>query len=152
MPKIVEDYNNTRHSFTGYAPARVTPKIAEIIKETVSDETEIFERKKPPKFKVSDKVRISIEKELFTKSYEPEWSSEIFVIKKVYHTIPYTYEIKDLDDEDVKGRFYEPELAHSRFPLKYLIEKILKKKGDKVPVKWVGSNGKTWEKKKDLDI
>ena len=37
---------------------------------------------KDPKFKVADHVRISKYKNIFTKGYTPNWSEEVFVIKK----------------------------------------------------------------------
>ena len=38
---------------------------------------------KYPKFKVGDHVRISKYKKIFTNGYAPNWSEEIFVIKKL---------------------------------------------------------------------
>ena len=38
--------------------------------------------KEGPKFKVVDSVRISKHKNIFAKSYVPNWSKEVFVIKK----------------------------------------------------------------------
>ena len=38
---------------------------------------------KDPKFKVGDYVRISEYKNIFAKGYAPNWSEEVFVIKKV---------------------------------------------------------------------
>ena len=37
---------------------------------------------KDPKFKVGDRVRISKYKNIFAKGYDPNWSEEIFVVKK----------------------------------------------------------------------
>ena len=38
----------------------------------------------------------------------PNWSEEIFVIKKVKNTVPWTYVINDLKGEE--STFYEKEL------------------------------------------
>ena len=38
------------------------------------------------------------------------WSEEIFIISNKFPTTPVTYAIKDVADEEIKGRFYEPEL------------------------------------------
>ena len=46
-----------------------------------------------PKFKVGDHVRISKYKNIFAKCYTPNWSEEIFVIKKIRNTAPWTYVI-----------------------------------------------------------
>ena len=37
---------------------------------------------KSPKFKIGDTVRISKYKNIFAKGYVPNWSEEVFVIKK----------------------------------------------------------------------
>ena len=47
------------------------------------------------------------------KGYAPNWSSEIFIVDKVNDTIPYTYNLKDLNDEEIIGSFYDRELQKS---------------------------------------
>ena len=80
----------------------------------VKDNTRIDFKKevndKGPKFKVGDHLRISKYKNVFAKGYTPNWSEEIFVIKKVKNTVPWTYVINDLNDEEIIGTFYEKEL------------------------------------------
>ena len=53
------------------------------------------------KFKVGDHVRISKYKNIFAKGYTPNWSEEVFVIKKTKNTVPWTYVINDLKGEEV---------------------------------------------------
>ena len=65
---------------------------------------------KDPKFKVGDCVRISEYKNIFAKGYTLIWSEEVFVIKKVKNTVPWTYIISDLSGEKIIGTFYEKEL------------------------------------------
>ena len=48
-------------------------------------------------------------KNIFIKGYTPNRSEEV-VIKKVKHTVPWTYAINDFDSEKVIGAFYEKEL------------------------------------------
>ena len=62
---------------------------------------------KGSKFKVGDHVRISKCKNIFGKGYTPNWSEEVFVIKKVKNTVPKTYVINDLNGEKITGTFYE---------------------------------------------
>ena len=62
---------------------------------------------KDPKFKVGDHVRISKYKNIFAKGYTPNWSEEVFIIKKVKNIVPWTYVIDDLNDEEIIGTFYE---------------------------------------------
>ena len=65
---------------------------------------------KNPKFKVGDNVRISKHKNVFAKGYTPNWSEEVFVIKKVKNALPWTYVMSDLNGEEIGGTFYENEL------------------------------------------
>ena len=68
---------------------------------------------KDPKFKVSDHVRISEYKKFFGKGYTPNWSEEIFAIKKIKNTVPWTYVINDLNGEKIIGTFYGKELQET---------------------------------------
>ena len=94
---------------------------------------------KDPKFNVGDRLRISKYKNIFAKGYIPNWSEEVFVIKKVKNTVPWTYEIKDLNGEEIIGTFYEKELQKANQE-EFRIEKVIKRKGNKIYVKWKGCN------------
>ena len=65
---------------------------------------------KDPKFKTGDIVRISEYKNIFTKDYIPNWSEEVFVIKKFNNTVPWTYVISDLNGEEIVRMLYEKQL------------------------------------------
>ena len=107
--------------------------------------------KKDPKFKVGDHVRISKYKNIFAKGYTPNWSEEVFVINKIKNTVPWTYAISNLNDEEITGTFYEKELQKTSQE-KFGIEKVLKRKGNKLYVKWKGYDNSfnSWIDKKDL--
>ena len=62
------------------------------------------------KFKVGDRVRISKYKNFFAEDYTPNWSEELFVIKEVKNTVPWTDVINDLNSEEIIETFYEKEL------------------------------------------
>ena len=94
---------------------------------------------KDPKFKIVDIFRISKYKNIFAKDYVPNWSEEVFMIKKVKNTMPWTYFIKDLNGEEIVGTFYENELQKAN-QKEFKIEKVIKRKGDKLYVKWKGYN------------
>ena len=68
---------------------------------------------KDSKFKVGDRVRISRYKNIFAKGYAPNWSSEIFIVDKINVAVPDTYNLKDLNDEEIIGSFYDKELQKS---------------------------------------
>ena len=41
----------------------------------------------------------------FCKGYVTNWDEQIFVIKKVKNTVPWTYAISDLKREEIVGTF-----------------------------------------------
>ena len=94
---------------------------------------------KDPKFKVGDHIRISKFKNVFAKGYTPNWNKEIFVVKKIKNTVPWTYVISDLNGEKIVGSLYEKELQKNN-QKEFRIEKVIKKKGNKLYVKWEGYN------------
>ena len=67
----------------------------------------------------------------------PNWSEEIFIIKKIKKTVPWTYVLNDLNGAEIIGTFYENELRKTN-KKEFRIENVLKKKGDKLYVKWKG--------------
>ena len=145
---IVNEYNNAYH---------ITKKMKQVnVKDnTFIDSIELHSSKevndKDPKFKVGDYVRISKYKNIFAKGYTPNWSEEVFVIKKVKNTVPWTYVINDLNGEEIIGTFYEKEPQKTN-QQEFRIEKVIKKKDDKSYVKWkcYDSSFNSWIDKKDL--
>ena len=59
------------------------------------------------------------------------------LLKKLKNTIPLTYVINDLNDEQIIGTFYEKELQKTNQE-EFIIEKVIRRKGDKLYVKWKG--------------
>ena len=102
LDDIVKKYNNTYHKSIKMKPADVKDNTYIDFKKEVND--------KNPKFKVGDHVRISKYKNIFAKGYMPNWSEEIFIIKKIKNTVPWTYVINDLNGEEIIGTIYENEL------------------------------------------
>ena len=107
--------------------------------------------KEGPKFKVSGHVRILRYKSIFEKGYVPNWPEEVSVIKKVKNIVPWTYVISDLNGEVIVGTFYEKELQKTN-QKEFRVEKVIKRKGDKLYVKWKGydSSFNSWIDKKDI--
>ena len=68
---------------------------------------------KKSRFKAGDRVRISKFTNIFAKGYTSNWSREIFIVNKINDTVPYTYNIKDLNDEEIIGSCYDRELQKS---------------------------------------
>ena len=106
---------------------------------------------KNPKFKIVSNVRISKYMNAFAKGYTPNWSEKVFVIKKVKNTVPLTYVTNDLKGEEIDETLYENELQKTN-QKDFRIEKIIKKKGDRLYVKWKGyyNSFNSWIDKKDI--
>ena len=143
LDDIVDEYNSTYHTTIKMKPIDV--------KDNTYINTDKETNDKDPKFKVGDRVRISKYKNIFAKGYSPSWSEEVFVIKKVKNTVPWTYVINDLNGEEIKGTFYEKELQKTNQE-EFRIEKVIKRKVDKMYVKWKGYDNSfnSWIDKKDL--
>ena len=143
LDDIVNECNNTYHRAIKMKPVDVKDNTYIDSKKEVNDQA--------PKFKVGDHVRISKYKNIFAKVFTPNWSEEVFVIKKVKNTVPWTYIINDFNDEEIIGTFYEKELQKTN-QQEFRIEKVIKRKGDKLYVKWKGydSSFNSWIDKKDL--
>ena len=140
---IVDEYNNICHRTIKMKPVAVKDDKYIDFKKEVND--------RDPKFKVGDHARIFKYKNIFTKGYTPNWSEEVFVIGKIKNTVPWTYDINDLNGEDIIGTFYEKELQKTN-QNEFRIEKVIKRKGDKLYVKWKGYDNSlnSWIDKKDL--
>ena len=106
LDDVVNKYNNTKHSTIKMIPIDVKNNKRVYINE---------HNEKDSKFKVGDRVRTSRYKNIFPKVYAPNWSSEIFIINKINDTVPYTYNLKDLNDEEIIGNFYDKELQKTKF-------------------------------------
>ena len=143
LDNIAKKYNKTYHKSIKMKPVDVKDNAYIKFKKEVND--------KNPKFKVGDHVRISKYKNIFAKGYMPNWSEEIFIIKKIKNTVPWTYVINDLNGEEIVGTFYENELQGTS-QKEFRKEKVPKKKGDKLYVKWTGYDSyfNSWIDKKDI--
>ena len=98
LDDIINKYNNTKHS---------TIKMKQI--EAKNNKIVYIDEhnEKDSRFKIGDRVRISKFKNIFAKGYTPDWSREIFIVNEINDTVPYTYNIKDLNDEEIMGMFYD---------------------------------------------
>jgi len=107
--------------------------------------------RKAPKFSIDDNVRITNNKYTFEKGYTPRWTEEVFTVSEVRYTDHITYKLKYFNGEEIKGSFYEQELQKTTQEI-FRIEKVIRRKGDKSLVKWLGYPDKfnSWVDNKDL--
>ena len=105
LDDVVNEYNNTKH-----ITIKMKPK-------DVGDNTRVYIdelNEKDSRFEVGDRGRISKFKNIFAKGYTPNWSTEIFIVNKINDTVPYTYNLKDLNGEEIIGSFYDRELQKTK--------------------------------------
>lgn len=133
----INEYNNTTHRTVGRPPATINHKNkAEVLRRYIYSQPKKIAKCR--RFRVGDFVRISKYKGFFEKGYTPNWSTEIFKITKVQHTNPTTYLLEDAKCRPILGAFYAQEIQKTLHPDVYLVEKVLKTRGNKVYVKWLG--------------
>ena len=143
LDDIVKEYNSTYHKTIKMKPINIKDNTYINFEKEVNN--------KDPKFKVGDYVRISKYKNAFAKAYLPNWSKEVFIISKIKNTVPWTYVINDLNDKEITGTFYKKELQKPNHQ-EFRIEKILKRKGNKLCLKWkdYDNSFNSWIDKKDM--
>ena len=136
---IFDRYNNTVHRTIKIKPIDVTGDSYVEYNEGSN--------KKDPKFKVNDHARTSKYKNIFAKGF----AMEVFILNEIKNTVPWTYTISDLSGENVIGTFYEKELQKTN-QKEFRIEKVLKRKGDKLYIKWkeYSNSFNSWIDEKDL--
>ena len=143
LDDIVNIYNNTIHRTIKRKPIKVkNNSFAEYIEES---------NKRNPKFKDGDHVRISKYKNIFAKGYTPNWSEEIFVIKKVKNTVPWTLLLTILIVKRLLKVFMKKncrKLIKKNLEQKnYLKEKVI---NCMLKLKGYDNSFKSWINKKDI--
>ena len=137
LNKLVKEYNNSYHRTIKMKPVDASKKSNDnIVRKNYN--FEIITNKK--KFKIGDKVRISLSKNTFEKGYTSNWSEQIYIIYDIKSSNVHYYYLKDLNGNKIDGMFYEQELLKTNMKENdlYIIEKIIKKVGNKYLVKWRG--------------
>ena len=143
LDDLVDKYINTYHRIIKMKPIDV--------ESDSYAEYNLNSNEKDPKFKIGDHVRISKYKNILAEGYAPIWSEEVFITSKIKNTVPWTYVISDLNGEKIVGTFSKKSLQKVN-QKEFRIEKVVKKKEDKLYVKWEGYNNSfnSWIDKKGL--
>ena len=71
--------------------------------------------------------------------------------RQIKNAVLWTYVISGLNGEEIVGSFYEKKLQKTN-QKEFKIEKVIKRKGDKLYAKWKGHDNffNSWIDKKDL--
>ena len=153
LPKLIKFYNNRYHNTIKDKPININKSNEKYIKNTIY---KYNITNKIPKFKINDIVRISLKRrELFDKASDNiKWSEELFKIHSINKSNVITYEITDLNNEIIQGIFYKKELQSSKRKddSLYIIEKIIRKVGDRYLMKWrnYSNDFNSWIDKNDI--
>ena len=91
LDDIVNEYNNTYNTKIEMKPANAN--------SSIRIDFDVKNNDKDLKFKVGDHVRISRYRSVFAKGYTINQTKEVFKIKKVKNTVPWSYVIEDLNEE-----------------------------------------------------
>ena len=145
LDDVVNKYNNTKHNTIKMKP-----------KDVKNDNKRVYvdeHNEKSTRYKVGDRVRISKFKNIFAKGYTPNCSREIFIVNKINDTVPYTYNLKDLNDEEIIGSFYDRELQKTKLQCNYKMSSQYyppyKSSSNNIKVELDLTN---YAKKKDVDV
>ena len=151
LDQLLDDYNHSVHRTTGRAPDSLTLEDEKFLLDLYNRKHARMERGRV-KFKVGDIVRISKIKGVFDKGYLPGWSTELFRVVEVCKTFPVTYKLEDLNGDPIHGGFYSEEIHKTEHPDVYLVEKVIKTKGKRAYVKFLGfpSSENAWINLKDI--
>ena len=154
LSEMINAYNNRTHSAIKIAPAKVSyENQKQILKRLNGNKNE----KINPKYSVGDGVRVLINKKKFEKGYTPNYTLEIFIIDRIHTHMKFPmYFLKTVQNEPIKGGFYEQQLQKVKSSYIYRIEKILKEKkvgrGKRYFVKFLNYSKPEWIKESDLFI
>ena|SRR5436190_2670640 len=145
LPQLVNAYNHSVHRSLGSGLRPVDVVGNNTVFRVWRHMNRSLVKRKKPKFKSGDTVRITKEKGIFTKGYETNFSKELFVVDREYGSFPLPlYVLRDTKGDEIVGRFYEHELQKVIIKSDHLyrIDKILDTKGrgrsKRYFVKWQG--------------
>ena len=153
LPSLVQGYNASYHRSIGMAPQDVTRRNERAVWRRLFEGSKTT-KKKRPRFRVGDRVRLNKKHRTFQKSYLPGWTEKVFVVQRVKPGRVPTYKIQEWDQTPVSGTFYEQDLQKVQAGNDDLfrIEKVLKRRKDRLLVQWKGWPTKynTWIPKSAL--
>ena len=111
---------------TGMKPVDVNEKNANDLWERLYGNYVRY-AEQPSKLKIGDKVRIALEKPIFSKGFHPNFSDHIFTVDVVSRAKPNFYVLRDSKNELLEGKFYKEQLQKitQDESTTYRIEKIL---------------------------
>lgn len=149
LQEVVDDYNNSNHRTIHMTPKEASRKVNEkLLQQTVFKNHRV---RVVTKFKIGDSVRISNKRFIFSRGFHTQFSTEVFKVHQVNNKFPPTYKLSDHTGEVILGSFYEPEMTSVAHEDVFLVERVIRRRGDKDFVKWLGYEDRfnSWIKRSD---
>lgn len=143
-------YNTTVHRSIKMTPDAVTLENAAQVAHRLYGRVPLSQTKNKSKYKAGDHVRISEHRRTFQKSYEQNFTDEVFVVARVLHTNPVSYKLKDIYDEPLTSIFYNQELVkvittkNKRYRIEYVIREKRVRGVKQALVKFRGYSKPEW--------
>ena len=136
LQSLVKGYNRTYHRSIKMALNQVTDANSSEVYANLYKGKKV----KKPVLKVGDRVRLNKKFRLFKKGYLPGWTEEVFVIRESIPGPVPTYKLEEWDGTPLKGTFYEQDVqkVNVKDDDIFRIEKIVKRKGNKMLEHWKG--------------
>lgn len=135
LQDIAENYNHTYHRTIGMRPVDVKDTNQEEVRLATyfsQQPKEKTNKLKPFKFKIGAYVRISHLRSAFTRAYQETYTGEVFRVSRRYRraTLP-VYRLRDLQDDNIQGTFYESELQKINIDpdQTWKVDEVLKSRG-----------------------
>jgi hypothetical protein len=131
LQDLVTSYNSTYHVSIKMAPNEVDQTtLSKVLHNLYSHlwTKNTKNARKPPLYKINDRVRISSARNIFRKGYKGKWKEEVFIIHKNRFGFPqHLYTLKDWHGRILDGSFYENELQKMNLndDSLFIVEKIL---------------------------
>ena len=142
LQALVDGYNATYHRSIKMQPRHVRHIHQSIIRQrlygTTGKEHRVY------KYDLGTWVRISKQRQTFTKGYLPNWSEEIFIVRDRRMQRQPVYYLRDLNGEQLSGTFYEPELQRVVEPTEYRVERVIRSRTTRGGVKEYFVKWKGW--------
>lgn len=108
IQQLINAYNNEKHRSLGMTPTQARKKENhEKVQQALYGDMKI---NKKPIYKVNDRVLLSKNKMVFSKSYKAQFGDEVFTVHAIKYSNPVTYIIADSNNNIIPGAFYKEQL------------------------------------------
>lgn len=147
LQDIAASYNNTEHRSIGVAPSQVTKdNDLDLYMRVYMPYVNKTAKKQPQfSFNIGDTVRVAYKKETFSRSYNEQFSEELFTVTHRIPSTPPRYILVDGLGDKIQGSFYGKELMlvpedkHREYKIQEIVKyRKLRNGRREALIKWYG--------------